>query len=91
MCKDATIKTRETVSKVEKVPITNIEYKPALHVPIDEESKMMCHVIVRATHDLYVNQNQNRAEIQSFLFDDCQKMPNLQLIGKVTELISRFS
>jgi hypothetical protein len=49
----------------------------------DEESKMLCNVIVRATKELHVNQQKTRKEIQTFLKNDCQELTNSQLVEKV--------
>jgi len=49
----------------------------------DEESKMLCNVIVRATKELHVNQQKTRKEIQAFLKNDCKQLTNSQLVGKV--------
>jgi hypothetical protein len=46
---------------------------------VDEESKMLCNVIVSTTHELHANQHKSQNEIQSFLKTDCQKLPTKQL------------
>jgi EAL domain-containing protein (putative c-di-GMP-specific phosphodiesterase class I) len=53
--------------------------------PIDEQSKMLCHVLVRATHDLHVNQHKSRDEIQLFLNDDCRQLNDGQVVLKVSD------
>jgi hypothetical protein len=84
MCKEATITTRVKIddnkSSEEKKIITfdNDQAKE-----IDEESKMLCNVIVRATHDLHVNQHKTQNQIQTFLKDDCQKLGTKELAHKV--------
>jgi hypothetical protein len=40
-------------------------------------------VIVRATHDLHVNQHKTQNQIQTFLKDDCQKLGTKELAHKV--------
>ncbi|CAF3915477.1 unnamed protein product [Adineta steineri] len=55
----------------------------------DEQSRMLCNVIVRATHDLHVNQQKSRMEIQTFLKDDCQHLTNTQFTKKCEDLIER--
>lgn len=49
----------------------------------EEQSKMLCNVIVRATHELHVNQHKNQDEIESFLKDDCQQLSTFDLRQKV--------
>ena len=49
----------------------------------DEQSKILCNVIVRATHELHVHQQKDKDEIQSFLKTDCQKLETSQLAKKV--------
>jgi len=85
MCKDATVTTRVTIDdhKSEEKKIITFDNDESKQTPIDEESKMLCNVIVRATHDLHVNQHKNRDEIQSFLKNDCQKLSTTQLVQKV--------
>jgi hypothetical protein len=51
---------------------------------IDEQSKMLCNVIVRATQELHVNQGKNKNEIEIFLKNDCQQLKNSKLVEKVT-------
>jgi hypothetical protein len=80
MCKDATIVPRTKVTKPSQPEIPSM--------PTDAESKMLCHVLVRATHDLQTNQQKTRAQTQVFLNNDCQKLPNTQLIEKVTKIRS---
>jgi hypothetical protein len=49
----------------------------------DDQSKMLCNVIVRATHELHVNQQKDKNEIQNFLTEDCKQLKNSQLVEKV--------
>jgi hypothetical protein len=53
-------------------------------INIDEQSKMLCNVIVRATQELHVNQDKNKNEIEIFLKNDCQQLKNSKLVEKVT-------
>ncbi|CAF1001411.1 unnamed protein product [Adineta ricciae] len=91
MCKEATLTTRVTIdaeSEEEKKIITFEDEEPKT-VPIDEQSKMLCNVLVRATHELHVNQHKNRDEIQSFLKDDCQKLSTPELVQKCENLVEK--
>lgn len=72
MCKEATVVTR-----------VEIEEQPTRQIPLDEQSKMLCNVLVRATYELQVNQKKSRDEIQDFLKDDCEKLSTNQLVEKV--------
>lgn len=80
MCKDATIVTRvlaeDTATTAPAVNTDQLEL-------VDEQSKMLCNVIVRATYELHVNENKNRMEIRDFLEKDCQKLSTPELVGKV--------
>ena len=51
--------------------------------PVDQQSKILCNVVVRATHELHANQRKSRNEIQIFLKKDCQKLSTPQLAQKV--------
>ena len=51
----------------------------------DQQSKMLCNVLVRATHDLHVNQQKSRNEIEEFLKTDCQRLDKSELVEKVKE------
>ena len=86
MCKDATIRTRVTIENTQKDDKDVIEYEPGRseETAIDEQSKMLCNVLVRATHDLHVNQKKTRDEIEDFLKNDCQKLATPELVRKVT-------
>ncbi len=53
----------------------------------EEQSKMLCNAIVRTTHDLHVNQQQNLEQIESFLKNDCQQLSTTDLRQKVGEKI----
>jgi hypothetical protein len=50
----------------------------------DEQSKMLCNVIVRATQELHINQHKAKDEIEIFLKNDCQQLKTSQLVEKVT-------
>lgn len=67
LCKDATIVTREKSTEISD----------------DEQSKILCNVIVRAIHDLYVVREKEKNEIEIFIKNDCQKLSNAHLIQKV--------
>lgn len=56
---------------------------------IDDQSKMLCNVIVRATHELH-NQQKTRKEIQTFLKNDCQQLATTQLVEKVKWFIKEL-
>ena len=49
----------------------------------DEQSKMLCNVIVHATYELHINQDKKQNEIEIFLKNDCQKLSNFELKEKV--------
>lgn len=84
MCKDATIKTRVYINDKEDEEIITTENKNELkQTLIDEESKMLCNVIVQATYELHVHQKKNRDDIQEYLKNDCQKLTTPELIQKV--------
>jgi hypothetical protein len=51
----------------------------------NEQSKMLCNVIVRATHELHVTQQKNQNEIEIFLKNDCQQLSTFELKQKVGE------
>ncbi|CAF3793085.1 unnamed protein product [Rotaria sp. Silwood1] len=91
MCKEATIITRVEINnnKPEEKPIVDFDNDQITEIPIDEQSKMLCNVIVRATHDLHVNQHKDRDEIQIFLKDDCQKLSTDELIRKCEDLVEQ--
>ena len=80
MCKEATVYTHVTMDdqKSEDKNIITVENDQS-----DEESKMLCNVIVQATYELHTNEHKNRDDIQVFLKNDCQKLPNNELINKV--------
>ena len=52
---------------------------------VDEQSKMLCNVIVRVTKELHVKQGKTRMDIQTFLKNDCQQLPTTPLTEKVRE------
>jgi hypothetical protein len=85
MCKDATIRTRVTIENTQPKDQTVIQYEPkqSKGTIIDEDSKMLCNVLVRATYELHVNQKKARNEIQDFLKNDCQKLTTPELVRKV--------
>ena len=93
MCKEATIKTRAEThdSKAEESKdIITYEDEPK-QSPIDEQSKMLCHVIVRATYELHANRHKDRTEVQLFLKNDCQQLATTELVQKViTHSLSLF-
>jgi hypothetical protein len=86
MCKEATLITRVNIDDKkpeDKNVITfddDEELKPIL---IDEQSKMLCNVLVQATHELHFNEHKNRNDIQIFLKNDCQKLSTNELAQKV--------
>jgi hypothetical protein len=82
MCKEATIITRVTIDN--KKPEEEEELIVD-KIPIDEDSKMLCNVIVQATHELHFNQHKNRNDIQIFLKNDCQKLTTTELVEKVKQ------
>jgi hypothetical protein len=49
----------------------------------DEQSQMLCNVIVRATYELHVTQQKKQNDIEIFLKNDCEKLSNSQLTQKV--------
>jgi len=81
MCKEATIITRVTIDN--KKSKEEEEERIVDKIPIDEDSKMLCNVIVQATHELHFNQHKNRNDIQIFLKNDCQKLTTTELVEKV--------
>ena len=87
MCKEATVTTRVKIDdhKSEEKKIITFDDDESKPIPLDEQSKMLCNVIVRATHDLHANQHKNRDEIQSFLKNDCQKLSTPELVRKVKQ------
>lgn len=50
---------------------------------ITEQSRMLCNSIVRATHDLYRNEQKSQSEIEEYLKNDCQQMTTDELKQKV--------
>ena len=46
---------------------------------------MVCNIIVRAMHDLYVAQGKSVEEIVTYLDTDCQNLDNEETVGKVSE------
>ncbi|UJR26420.1 hypothetical protein I4U23_007752 [Adineta vaga] len=56
---------------------------------VDEQSQMLCNVIVRATNELHVKQGKTRMDIQTFLKNDCHQLPTSQLSEKCENLVER--
>jgi len=84
MCKEAIVITRVKITEQEKPDVKNvITFDDEKLKEVDEESTMLCNVIVRATYELHTNQHKNRNEIQNFLKNDCQKISTEELIQKV--------
>lgn len=52
----------------------------------EDQSQMLCNVIVRATHELHVNQGKNEDDVENFLHNDCQQLPTNNLRQKVNHL-----
>jgi len=78
MCKEVTIIPRK------KIDDNQSEEKNIIkQVSFDEQSKMLCNVIVRATQELYVNQQKTQNEIEIYLKNDCQQLSTSELIQKV--------
>lgn len=69
MCKDATILVRD-----DQEPSVDQTIEDKTSISFEDQSKILCNVIVRATHDLHVNEGKNQNDIQTFLRDDCQKL-----------------
>lgn len=78
MCHDGEVEEKPKV----------IEYV-AKHMPIDEQSQMLCQVLVQATSELHFNQQKSRNEIQEFLKTDCQKLDSEELINKCQQLVDK--
>lgn len=55
----------------------------------DDESKMLCNVLVRATQELHEKQQKTRDEIQVFLKNDCQTLKSTQLAAKCGDLVEK--
>jgi hypothetical protein len=79
MCTDATIVTR-TKDNNKQPEDKGIK-------TVDEQSKMLCNVIVRATHDLYVKHEKSQNEIETFLKNDCLQLSTMELTKKVEKII----
>jgi hypothetical protein len=71
MCKEATIIVREKSKEIF----------------YDDQSKMLCNVIVHATHELHIKEKKNHNEIEIFLKNDCHKLSTSELIQKVEKKI----
>ena len=85
MCKEATVITRVDIDDKK---IINLDNDKTRQISIDEQSKMLCHVLVRTTHELHVNQHKSRNEIQTFLKNDCQKLSTNELTRKVNKILN---
>ncbi|CAF3794688.1 unnamed protein product, partial [Rotaria sp. Silwood1] len=79
MCKDATI--------IQRVPIDEEKIKS---VDIDEQSKILCNVIVRATYDLHITHQKSQNDIQTYLKNDCQQLSTFELKQKCEDLVDRY-
>jgi hypothetical protein len=86
MCKDATIVARaqfeSNPSKGEEVSL--VDTGDIAEAAVDEQSRMLCNTIVRATYELHANQRKSAGEIQAFLKNDCQLLSTAELIRKVS-------
>ncbi|UJR22649.1 hypothetical protein I4U23_025689 [Adineta vaga] len=86
MCKDATIVVRTPIdehqSKEKEISIIDT-------VTVDEQTQMLCNIIVRATYELHMNQQKNGNEIQVFLRNDCQHLSSSELIRKCENLVDQ--
>ena len=62
-----------------------MEICPKVEEQIDgnDQSKMLCNVIVRATHELHAHQQKKKTEIEQFLKNDCQQLETTELAQKV--------
>ena len=89
MCKDATIVTRVNAVDPSTTEKSALATNNDQAVEVDEQSKMLCNVIVRATHELHVNQKKNRMEVRDFLEKDCQKLSTAELVEKVKIISER--
>lgn len=87
MCKDATVLTRVTIEKTQTTEKNVITTDHGRSNDVDEQSKMLCNVIVQATHELHVNGKKTRDEIEEFLKNDCQKLSTAELVGKVKSIL----
>ncbi|CAF1099474.1 unnamed protein product [Adineta steineri] len=91
MCDEATVITRVKIDneKSTEKKIITLENDEPQQIPVDEQSKMLCNVIVSATHDLHANQHKSREEIQTFLKDDCQTLSTTELVQKCKKLVEK--
>jgi len=55
----------------------------------DDDSKMLCNVLVRATQELHEKRQKSRDEIQDFLKNDCRTLKSTQLAAKCEDLVDR--
>ncbi|CAF1319414.1 unnamed protein product [Adineta ricciae] len=81
MCKDATIVVRNQIAEPQS------EEKDISSV--DEQSHMLCNILVRATYELHVNQKKGTEEIKVFLKTDCQHLLTMELIEKCQNLVDQ--
>jgi hypothetical protein len=51
---------------------------------MDDQERMLCNVIARATHDLHVYQSKSADEITTYLDTDCENLENEELIEQVS-------
>lgn len=49
----------------------------------DDQNKMLCNVIVQATHQLVNVQQKTRDEVKVFLLEDCRTLSDAELGKKV--------
>lgn len=49
----------------------------------EEQSRMLCNAVVRATHDLFVKQQSSYDDVHQFLKNDCQTLSTSELVEKV--------
>ncbi|CAF0857235.1 unnamed protein product, partial [Didymodactylos carnosus] len=91
MCKDSTIVTRTEIKEQLKVAvIVNDEDSiQEIKSSLDEETKMLCPVLVRATADLF-NEGKQQKEIQMLNRDDCKKLQNIELVQKCVKLVDTY-
>lgn len=79
MCKDAAIVVRSEAEVLLPDRIDNAATAAA------ERTRMLCTTVVRATYELYANQERSESEIQLFLRNDCQELQSAELIYEVGE------
>lgn len=57
----------------------------------NEQSKMLCNVIVRATEELHTNQQKSQSDTEIFLKNDCQKLQTPQLVKKCQDMVDKHA